>query len=202
RMKGGARAAVLGEGREERDRCWMGSVKTNIGHLEAAAGVAGLIKTALSLQHGEIPPHLHLSRLNPLIKLAGTAFAIATERQSWPGREPGQTARPLIAAVSSFGFGGTNAQVILEAAPNPAGREAAQAGLERPRHLLALSAASSGALRALSIRYAAFLSAAPETPIADLCFTAAARRAHHRERLAVTGTTAADLKARLESFAA
>ncbi|WXB20297.1 SDR family NAD(P)-dependent oxidoreductase [Pendulispora albinea] len=92
--------------------CAMGSVKTNIGHLESAAGVAGFIKAVLALERGAIPPHLHLRELNPNISLSGTPFVIPTERRPWP---PGASRR--FAGVSSFGFGGTNAHVVLEEAP-------------------------------------------------------------------------------------
>ncbi len=102
--------AVLGDGRATSDRCVVGSVKTNIGHLEAAAGIAGLIKTALVLQHGVIPPHLHFHRLNPHIALEGTPFVVSASALDWNG-EPATR----FAAVSAFGFGGTNAHVVLEA---------------------------------------------------------------------------------------
>ena len=101
--------AVLMPGRSQEQPCLISSVKTNIGHLEAAAGIAGLIKAVLCLQKGEIPPHLHLKKLNPNISLAGTTFSIPTERQPWPAGM-----RRLV-GVSSFGFGGTNAHMILEA---------------------------------------------------------------------------------------
>src|SRR4029453_18772363 len=91
---------VYDNGRQPDERCWVGSVKTNVGHLEAAAGIAGLIKTVLAIDRGQIPPHLHLEQVNPLITLNGTPFAIATSSQPWP-------ASPRRAAVSSFGFGGT-----------------------------------------------------------------------------------------------
>jgi acyl transferase domain-containing protein/surfactin synthase thioesterase subunit len=103
--------AVLLEGRQPDATCWIGSVKTNIGHLEAAAGIAGLIKVILSLQHREIPPHLHLQKLNRYISLEGTPLAIPTQCQPW---EVG--AKQRLAGISSFGFGGTNAHIILEEA--------------------------------------------------------------------------------------
>jgi len=104
--------AVLGEGRSSSARCAVGSVKTNIGHLEAAAGIAGLIKAALLLQHGVIPPHLHFSHLNPHIALEGTPFVIPTAAMDWRRGDA-----PRRAGVSAFGFGGTNAHVVLEEAP-------------------------------------------------------------------------------------
>ncbi|MEO0488307.1 MAG: beta-ketoacyl synthase N-terminal-like domain-containing protein, partial [Cyanobacteria bacterium J06659_2] len=103
--------AVLAAGRSPEAPCYLGSVKTNLGHLESAAGIAGLIKGVLALQHQEIPPHLNLSQLNPYISLDQTPFAIATETQRWATDNPFH-----LAGVSSFGFGGTNAHVILEAA--------------------------------------------------------------------------------------
>ena len=104
--------AVLMSGRESNQPCWIGSVKTNIGHTEAAAGIAGLIKVVLSLEQGEIPPHLHLKQLNPYIELENTAIEIPTQLQSWSSGE-----QPRLAGVSAFGFGGTNAHIILEEAP-------------------------------------------------------------------------------------
>ena len=127
-----ALASSLGPGRPPERPLLVGSVKTNVGHLESAAGVAGLIKAVLSLHHGEIPPHLHLRRPNPYVPWAELPITIPTERMSWPA---GYERR--IAAVSSFGFTGTNAHVVLEAQ----GAAAAPTGeADRPRHVLALSA--------------------------------------------------------------
>ena len=100
--------AVLMVQRDAQQPCYLGSVKTNIGHLKSAAGIAGLIKTVLSLQKGEIAPHLHLKKLNPHISFAGTTFVVPTSKQVWP------TTQSRIAGVSAFGFGGTNAHVIVE----------------------------------------------------------------------------------------
>jgi acyl transferase domain-containing protein len=106
--------AVLLEGRSAGNRCALGSIKTNIGHLESAAGIAGLIKVALSLQHEAIPPHLHLKTINPLIEIESTPLWIPTAPVAWP-----RGATPRRAGVSAFGFGGTNAHAILEEAPAP-----------------------------------------------------------------------------------
>ena len=125
--------------------CCIGSVKTNIGHLEAAAGIAGLIKVVLSLQKGQIPPHLHLRRVNPHISLEGSHFVVPTELRNWP-----RGAEPRFAGVSSFGFTGTNAHVVLEEAPEAVAEEK---GMERRRHLVAISARSAGALEELASRY-------------------------------------------------
>jgi acyl-CoA synthetase (AMP-forming)/AMP-acid ligase II/3-oxoacyl-(acyl-carrier-protein) synthase/acyl carrier protein len=105
---------VLGDGRPASARCVVGSTKTNIGHLEAAAGIAGLIKTVLVLQHGTIPPHLHFDTLNPRIVLDGTPFVIPARALDWP-----EDASARLAGVSAFGFGGTNAHVVLEAPAVP-----------------------------------------------------------------------------------
>ncbi|WP_414544477.1 type I polyketide synthase [Nostoc sp. CCY0012] len=108
--------AVLMAGRSPEQRCGIGSVKTNIGHLEPAAGIAGLIKVVLSLQHGEIPPHLHLQQLNPHLGLDKTPFFIPRECQPWP-----KFSERRLAGVSGFSFGGTNCHVILEAAQESRG---------------------------------------------------------------------------------
>ncbi|MFF7263985.1 amino acid adenylation domain-containing protein [Streptomyces sp. NPDC008159] len=109
-----ALARALSVGRRPGDRCYVGSVKTNIGHTESAAGLAGLIKSALALKHRLIPPHINLERLNPAIDPAALPYEIPTEPTPWPAHRG-----PARAGVNSFGFGGTNAHVLLEAAPEP-----------------------------------------------------------------------------------
>ena len=133
--------------------CWLGAVKSNIGHTGAAAGVAGLIKTALMLEHRELVPTLHYAAPNPLLELDLTPFQVSTATRPWPGR-PGGGA-PL-AAVSSFGLGGTNAHVVLTGAP----RRATPASRPGPR-LLALSAASTDALHRLRGTMATRLDSGP-----------------------------------------
>src|SRR4029079_5441783 len=113
--------------------CAIASVKTNIGHLEGAAGIAGLIKVVLCLQKGVIPPHLHFRTLNPLIDLSGTRLVIPDRGMPWPGGD-----QRRVAGVSSFGFGGTNAHVVLEEAPLPP--VASPTGGADAVHLLPLSA--------------------------------------------------------------
>jgi acyl transferase domain-containing protein/acyl carrier protein len=182
--------------------CALGSVKTNIGHLEAAAGVAGLIKALLTLQHGTIPPHLHLQTLNPLIALDGTPFVIPTSPQAWPVANQ----HPRYAGVSSFGFGGTNAHVVLEAPEDfeiDYGQpEETPANHERPIHVLALSARSESTLKALSQRYVDFLSAnlGPKPTIPNICYTANTGRQHFDTRLAVVCDEKSTLMADLTAF--
>ncbi|MCP4702426.1 MAG: AMP-binding protein [Gammaproteobacteria bacterium] len=185
---------VLLPNRDAGQTCWIGSVKTNIGHLEAAAGIAGFIKTALSLQHGEIFPHLHLKKLNPDIELENTPLAVPTQRLAWP-----DTKKPRMAGVSSFGFGGANAHVILEEAPPPSPLSQSKSV---PAHLLTLSAANTQALRELAQRYADYLKNSPHTSLENLCFTANTGRAQCKHRLAATAESGLQLREQLQAFAA
>lgn len=182
--------AVYGEGRDPENRCWLGSVKANIGHLEAAAGVAGLIKAVLALGHGTVPPHANLGTVNPLIHLAGTPFGIPVEPRAW------QT-RPRRAAVSAFGFGGSNAHVVVEEAPDD-DESTAHEVAERPVSCLALSARSPEALDALASAVAAWIRRRPDVSLPDLCFTLGTGRAHLPERLALPASSADGLAAALE----
>jgi acyl transferase domain-containing protein/SAM-dependent methyltransferase len=188
-----ALGAVLGEGRPADSPLLVGSVKTNVGHLEAAAGIAGLIKVVLSLQHEEIPPHLHLRQLNPYVDWDSLPLRVPTEARAWP-RGP----RPRIAGVSSFGFSGTNVHVILEEAP---AASPAAGGVERPLHLLTLSAKSAPPLAASARRLAAHLGSRPEPALADVAFTAHTGRAHLTERLAILAESRAEARDALEAAA-
>ncbi|MFN6483917.1 MULTISPECIES: polyketide synthase [unclassified Nostoc] len=181
---------VLMVGRTSEQPCWIGSVKTNIGHLEAAAGIAGLIKVILSLQHEEIPPHLHFKKLNPYIGLADTPLSIPLKLQKWSKQDHQQ-----LASVSSFGFGGTNAHIILEAAPT---KDRVKIEVERPIHLMTLSAKSENALRELVQRYETFLESNLDAAIADVCFTANIGRSHFKHRLAIAAESTVQLLAALK----
>ncbi|MDD2761123.1 MAG: beta-ketoacyl synthase N-terminal-like domain-containing protein, partial [Methylomonas sp.] len=169
----------------------VGSVKTNIGHLEAAAGIAGLMKVILSLRHKTLPAHLHCQTLNPLIKLAGTGFAIPADTRPW-------LAERRIAGVSSFGFGGTNAHIVVAEAE--AGR-AVQSDSRQAPQLLAVSAKSAEALQALLLGYADFANANPLLNIADLCYSAAVSRSDFAFRAAMLADTPAGLAAALRDEA-
>lgn len=196
--------AVLMQGRSPEQRCGIGSVKTNIGHLEPAAGIAGLIKVVLSLQHGEIPPHLHLQQLNPYLAMEGTPFFIPRECQPWSAL----SARRF-AGVSGFSFGGTNCHVILEEAPQESrgagergGRGAGRISqVDRSLHVLTLSAKNEAALKELAQSYADFLASHPEVSLADVCFTANTGRSHFAHRLATVAESTLQLREQLSAFA-
>ncbi|MDF5724778.1 MAG: SDR family NAD(P)-dependent oxidoreductase, partial [Rhizonema sp. PD37] len=187
--------AVTMQGRMPEQPCVIGSVKTNIGHLEAAAGIAGLIKVVLSLQHEQIPPHLHLKQINPHISLAETPLSIATQLQPWSLSEGNRR----LAGVSSFGFGGTNAHVILESASKllPVTSE-----VERSQHLFALSAKSESALQELVQTYQVFLASKKDVSIADICFTTNTGRSHFAHRLALVAAQPAQILEQLTNFTA
>jgi len=186
--------AVFGADRSRTEPLWLGSVKTNIGHAEAAAGIAGLIKVVLAMQRKWLPAHLHFEKANPHIDLPGLPARIPVQGQDWS-----RTDRPLRAGVSAFGFSGTNAHVIVEQAPLPVVPAGSSPG--NSRHVLALSAKSVPALQALVTRYAEWLPKQSGVNLADLCRTANTGRAHHDLRLACTGRTADELVGALQEAA-
>jgi acyl transferase domain-containing protein len=190
-IEANALGSVLAEGRTPDSRCLIGSVKTNIGHLEAAAGMAGLIKTALALHHREIPASLHFEQPNPHIPFERLALKVADTRTPWPLGN-----RRAVAGVSSFGFGGTNAHVVLTEAPEVRARQSHDA--DGRVELLPLSARSPEALSALAGRYQRALLAGISP--ADLSYTAGARRDHHDYRLAAVGRDAAELSESLAAY--
>jgi malonyl CoA-acyl carrier protein transacylase len=190
----GALGAVFGEGRSPQDPLVIGSVKTNIGHLEGAAGIAGLIKVVLSLQHQEIPPHLHFKQPNPHIDWQDLPLKIPTEPMSWK-----TGSKPRIAGVSSFGFSGTNAHVVLAEAPCP---EPLPETADRPLHLLSLSARTESALTALASRYQQHLTTHPTLNFADVCFTTNTGRSHFEHRLSLVAASTKQAIEKLTAFIA
>ncbi|MDC0676180.1 type I polyketide synthase [Sorangium atrum] len=188
-----ALAKVFGEARGAKRGCLIGSVKGNFGHLEVAAGVAGLIKTVLALEHRALPPSLHFVEPNPRCELSKGPFNINTKLTEWK-----RTRTPRRAGVSSFGMGGTNAHVVLEEAP---ARPEVRAAAERPAQLLCLSAKREEALRALAGQYAEHLASHPEERVSDVCFTARAGRAHFAHRLSVIGASREEMQERLSALA-
>ncbi|MEP7308331.1 MAG: amino acid adenylation domain-containing protein [Acidobacteriota bacterium] len=194
-----AATAVLGEGRERSRPLYIGSVKTNLGHCEAAAGIAALIKTVLALQHQAIPPHLHLREPNPLISWDGLPVRVPQTLTPWP-----RTARPRLAGVSAFGASGTNAHLVLEEAPlEEAVRPPAPiaAAPDRTRHVLVLSAQRREALPPLIARYRERLASAEDADFADICYSAATGRMHGRHRMTVVAASAAEAIAQLDALA-
>jgi len=174
-----ALAEVFRAGTSEKGFCALGAVKTNVGHLDTAAGIAGLLKAALALRHRRIPPTLHFTRPNPRIDFAGGPFYVNTRLRDW------ETDRlPRRAGVSSFGIGGTNAHAVLEEAPAPSPSPAG-----RRWQLLPLSAQSEEALAAMSRRLAARLGEQPDLDLADAAFTLqeGRRRFAHRQALVCDG---------------
>ncbi|MFJ6214784.1 amino acid adenylation domain-containing protein [Streptomyces sp. NPDC092296] len=199
-------AAALGRalaiGRTPGSRCYVGSVKTNIGHTESAAGIAGLIKTVLSLKHRTIPPHINLEQVNPKIDLASLPFEIPTRPTAWPEHEG-----PARAGVNAFGFGGTNAHVLLEEAPvRPEPEEAAADPAEEtePRWtVLPLTARDPAALPELADGIRTELTGAegrPAVALADLGYTLAHRRQHHEARLSLVYSTRESLHEALDAY--
>lgn len=183
---------VLAQGRSPDNNCVVGSVKTNIGHLEAAAGIASLIKVALSLQHCQIPPHLHFQQPNPYIPFATLPLRIPNALESWP-----ETKDTKIAGISSFSFGGTNAHLVLEEAPLVKKKQAAADDMQ---HLLTLSAKSEKALKDITGRYLKFFASHPNVSLTDVCFTASTGRSHFEHRLAIAAKSTQELVRRLETF--
>jgi acyl transferase domain-containing protein len=184
--------AVYGAARPADRPLWVGSVKTNIGHLEAAAGIAGVIKTALVVHHGRIPPHLHFREPNPNVNWNQISVSVPTTGLDWPHGQG-----PRLAAVSSFGASGTNAHLILASAPpdrftdDP---DSKSTGLG----LLPLSARSTAGLRALARQYHERLE--EDLPLSAVCRTAALGRSHHPHRLAVLGSSTVELKTQLGDY--
>ncbi|XXT16877.1 beta-ketoacyl synthase N-terminal-like domain-containing protein [Sorangium sp. So ce429] len=189
-----ALAQVVGRPRESGAPCVLGALKSNIGHLEAAAGVAGLIKAALVLQRGAIPANLHFRALNPRIALEGTSLVIPERELAFPPDSPAR-----LAGVSAFGLSGTNAHVILEGPPPSAEVPAGDARAS----LLPLSAKTPEALLAAARSHRDFLRApvagAP-SGLADITYTASVRRGHHEHRLAVVGSSPEELAASLDAI--
>jgi len=187
----GALTGVFGAQRSPDQPLWVGSVKTNIGHLEGSAGIAGLIKAVLALKHQEIPPHLHFQQPTPHLDWDHTPIQVPTALQPWSAG-----ASPRIAGVSSFAFSGTNAHVVLAEAP----AQTVEPTPERPFHLLTLSAKSADALKQMVNQYHQYVETHPEVSIGDLCLTTNEGRSHFEHRLGVVTSSRSFLVAQLEEL--
>ena len=185
--------SLLGDGRTQ--PCLVGSVKTNIGHLEAAAGVAGFIKLALSLRHGAVVPSLWFDEPNPTIDFQTLQLQVNTKHRTWETRSPHA---PRLGGISSFGLGGTNAHLVLESPPPAACAGAAQACDPAPE-LLVLSAKNPSALRAQAAQVHDFLEG-DGVDVAAVCMTAMRRRNLHDHRLHVLGGDSAQLRQALLDY--
>ncbi len=185
----GALQGVFGRGRDKDKPLLVGSAKTNLGHLEWSAGIAGLIKTVVSLQHNKILPHINYSKPNPLIDWQTLNIRIPTSCESWP-----ENIQPR-AGVSSFGFSGTNCHVILEQAPTVEREEVKSRGNE----IFALSAKNDGALKQQIKQYCHFLDDNSELKIEDICYTSGIGRSHFLHRLSVQCVDVTALKNKLAS---
>ncbi len=189
-----ALAAALCKDRPKDHPLMLGSVKTNIGHLESAAGIAAFMKTVLALHHQEIPPHLHLDGLNPHINWDSLPITIPTEPTPWL-----TDGSPRRAGVSAFGFSGTNAHVVLEEAPPRVDAKATET--ERPVHVTSLSARTEIALQQLAQRYAGYLETHPDAALGDIGFTTNTGRAPFAYRAAVVANSREQLHDKLAALA-
>ncbi|MBW4687575.1 MAG: acyltransferase domain-containing protein [Komarekiella atlantica HA4396-MV6] len=172
--------------------CAIGSVKTNIGHLVTAAGVAGLIKAVLALQHKLLPPSLNFEKPNPKIDFANSPFYVNTTLTEWK-----TNGTPRRAGVSSFGVGGTNAHLVLQEAP----KQVKSKNLyERSLEILTLSAKTETALQELVKNYHKYLTSNSQTELADICYTANTGRAHFNQRVAFIAANKQELAEKLHQY--
>jgi acyl transferase domain-containing protein/acyl carrier protein len=191
----GALGKIFGKVRPAEQPLYIGSAKSNIGHTEAAAGMVGLLKVVLALQHGEIPPNLNFHEPSPQIPWNTLPVKVPTTRTPWPAAEKARAA-----GISSFGFSGTNVHVVVEEAP-AAEEEHELEVPARPYHVLPLSAKSVPALRALAGAFEKRLLASEADELADICYTAARGRAHFQHRLALVADSSPVLASALGDFA-
>lgn len=190
----GALNAVFSSGRDQDNPLWVGSLKTNLGHMEASAGIAGIIKVILQMKNEEIAPHLHLVNPTPHIPWDEIPIKVPTQRVPWPKGE-----RRRLAGVNSFGFSGTNAHVVLEEAPDikpmPDDYQ-----IDRPLHLLTMAAKNNASLKSIVRNYHDELVKHVDLDIADVCFSANAGRCHFDHRIAITASSREDATEKLDEI--
>jgi phthiocerol/phenolphthiocerol synthesis type-I polyketide synthase B len=193
----GALGAVLSEGRSKVPKAFVGSIKTNLGHTEGAAGIAGLIKSALALYHAEIPASLNCNELNPAIDWKHVPLEIARQAMSWTGKD-------RVAGVSAFGIAGSNAHVVLASAPTVSRTSllpSTPSSIRDDAFLLPLSARSPGALRDLAKSYADLIASSEAHSLTDICATASMHRTPLEHRAALVAQSRTELVERLMDFA-
>ena len=181
---------AFGVASERPGSCAVGSVKGNIGHPEQTAGLAALIKTALALEHRQVPPSLNFIAPNPNIDFASSPFFVNATLRDWPSDR-----HPRRAGVNSLGIGGTNAFAVLEEAPEPGVRQTDET---RPVHVFTLSAKNEAALGAYVDRFRTFLREARDADLADVCYTSNVSRSQLAHRLAVSASSVSELAQRLD----
>ncbi len=184
---------VFTEGRAKNNPLRIGSVKTNVGHLEAAAGVASLIKVVLAMQHEHIPPQLHFQEPNPYIPWEKLPIAVPNQLTFW------DATGERIAGISSFGMSGTNVHMILSSAESEVTNP--ELLIDRPLHLLTLSAKTKEPLQELVSSYEQYLTSNPSVSVADVCFTANTGRSHFEHRLAIIASSIASAREKLADWA-
>ncbi|MBF0450305.1 MAG: type I polyketide synthase [Candidatus Magnetomorum sp.] len=209
-IEASALGSIFGKNRSKEEPLIIGSVKTNLGHLEGAAGIAGFIKTILALQHQEIPPHLHFQHPNPHVLWDELPIKVATERIPWQSMN-----EKKIAGISSFGYSGTNAHFVVEEFRNQTSMEETQhtdsdiellnvkpiAATPSPLHILTLSAKTENALKELAGRYDHYLLKKPDIAIEDICFTSNTCRTNFPHRLCVIAESSIQIQEKLALFA-
>lgn len=181
-------------GTERDDKCFMGSIKSNIGHLEPASGIAGITKLALAMYHQQIPPNIHFQKGNPNIPFEKLKLQVPTEVMDWSPKG----GIPRFGGVNSFGFGGSNAHVVLQ--DHPAKTTLKANDIDGPL-VAAISARDGEALNALTQQYIDYLNdTSNTTPLNEICAATTLRRSHHSKRLAVVGETKEEMANHLQGY--
>ncbi len=190
-----ALGTVLGRGRDSTAPCWIGSVKTNIGHLEPAAGLAGVIKVLLALEQEKIPPHLNFSTPNPHINFEKYHLQVPTKLEAWPTNQVSR-----IAGVSSFGFGGTNAHIIIRDLTETEKNNIILFPQDKAEEIFILSAKDATALSLLIDRWCIYLEKSPPVSLAQLCYNLHLKRTDYLVRLAIIAKNIEELKQLLQKL--
>ncbi len=185
---------VIGSKKKKGEKVVVGTVKTNVGHLEPASGMAGLIKLLMAMKYKKIPKNLHFKNPNPKIKFKEYNIEVPVDLIDWPAIKD---KNDMYTGINSFGFGGANAHIVLKGYEKKAEKAAKKA--DKGMHLLVLSAKSAQSLKDNANKYIKFVSETKES-LQDICYTALTRRTHHDHRLAIAASTKEDLIEKLTAF--